>query len=68
MREEMLNQLEASLHGIYLLLETDEQFEPHEVNRLTALSRMFIAAVSGWRCRHENSERLTWDRPWNLQG
>ena len=67
MRQE-LSRLEASLRDIDLLLETDERFEPHEVNRLTALSRTFIAAVSAWKGRQDASERLKWSGQWNLQG
>jgi hypothetical protein len=68
MRADMLNRLEASLRDINLLLETDEHFDPHEVNRLTALSRTFIAAVSAWKGRQNPSERFKWSGQWNLQG
>ena len=57
MREEMLRRLEVSLRDVYLLLETDEWFESRDVNRLTALSRTFIAAVSAWKGRHERAKR-----------
>jgi hypothetical protein len=66
MREETLRRLEASLRDVHLLLETDEWFEPGDVNRLTALSRTFIAAVSTWKGRHEQAERLKRSGQWNL--
>lgn len=66
MREEMLRRLEASLRDVHLLLEKDEWFEPRDVNRLTALSRTFIAAVSTWKGRHKRSDRSKWSGPWNL--
>jgi hypothetical protein len=55
MREEKLRRLEASLRDVRQLLETDECFEPRDMNRLTALSWAFIAAVSAWKRRHKRS-------------
>ena len=57
MREEKLRRLEASLRDVHQLLETDESFEPRHMNRLTALSWGFIAAVSAWKGRHKPVER-----------